>query len=485
MKGLMALPAVALLAGCSMVPHYVRPAAPVPATFADAGEAGDAALPGLSYRDIFRDARLQKLIEQALNNNRDLQIAAANIAAARAQFGIVRAEQLPAIGTTVSATESDSGTGRTNAGGSPVLGGARTNYNISSAITSFELDVFGRVRALGEAQQARLFATQAVARATRLTLIGDIAAAWLRYAADKSLADIAVRTMVSADNSVELARIRLEGGIDSLVEMAQARTILATAQADLALQKTAIAQDENALRLLVGAQIDPALLPASIEQAAPGIAVPPVELDSAILLRRPDIVAAEYQLRAANAQVGAARAALFPRLSLTTVAGLASNGLSRLFTGNAFNYSATPGISYPLFSGGAGKAGVAQARALFDAARAAYEKAIQTGFREVADALARRATIAQQRTAQEALLAAATENLRLTDLRYRGGIGTHPQWLDAERTRNAAQRGLVDAQLTEAANLVTLYRTLGGDALIDAPGGAAKPEPAERQTTPQ
>lgn len=478
---------LALLGGCTMVPPFARPAAPVPPTLPAGGAdpaTTDAARPALSYRDIFRDQRLQKLIGQALANNRDLRVALANIEVARAQFSIVRAEQLPVIGSGATITESDSGTGRTNAGGSPVVGGRRTNFNITSTITSFELDLFGRVRALTEAQQAQFFASEATARAVRLTLIGDVAAAWLRYAADESLRRVAEQTVASAGRSVALTQARLDGGIAPRTEVDQAKTVLATAQGDLALQKTAIAQDENALRLLVGAEVDPALLPASIGEAGPTIAELPAGLDSAILLGRPDVVAAEYRLRAANAQVGAARAALFPRISLTTLAGLASNGLSRLFTGNAFNYSATPGISYPLFSGGAGKAAVRQARAQFDAAVASYERAVQTAFREVADALARRATIAEQHAAQQLLANAAADNFHLSDLRYRGGVAGFLESLDAQRAAYAAERGLVNVQLVQAANLVTLYRTLGGDQLIDATPTGPVPD-APREAHPQ
>lgn len=480
---------VAALGGCSMVPHYVRPAAPVPAALPAGGiypgagnraapaalpanatdpQTTDAGLPTLSYRDIFRDPRLQKLIEQALANNRDLRATLANIDTARAQFNIVRAEQLPTIGGTVSLTESDSGTGRTNANGSPVVGGRRSNFNINSTIAAFEIDLFGRVRALTEAQQAQFFASEANARALRLTLTGDVAAAWLRYAADESLYEIATQTVESAGRSVMLAHKRVEGGVAPRTEVDLAQTVLATAQVDLALQKTAIAQDENALRLLVGAEIDRALLPASIIEAAPTIAELPAGLDSAVLLGRPDIVAAEYRLRAANAQVGAARAALFPRISLTTLAGLASNTLSRLFTGGAFNYSGTPGISYTLFSGGAGNAGVAQARAQFNAAVATYERAIQTAFREVADALARRGTIAEQRAAQALLASAAADNAGLAELRFGGGVASLLDALDAQRSSLAAQRALANAELVEAANLVTLYRVLGGDQRIEA-----------------
>lgn len=467
------------LGACSMVPTYVRPPAPVPVALPAVSNA--ATLPSLSYRDIFRDPRLQAVIEQALANNRDLRIAAANIAAARAQYRIVAAAELPTLGLSANPTASDSGTGRTNIGGSPVSGGLRTNYAINATVSGFEIDLFGRVRALSEAQQNRYFATEAGARATRLTLIGDIATTWLQYAADLSLRNIAQDTAENAARSVALTKARLDGGIAPRTDLAQAQTVLATARSSLAEQHTALAQDINALNLLVGAPVDPALLPGAIETAAPTVAELPSGLDSSILLRRPDVVQAEYQLRAANAQVGAARAALFPRLSLTAVAGLASNEFSRLFTTNAFNYSASPSLSYPLFAGGAGKAGVRQARAQFDAAVATYERTIQTAFREVADALARRATIGDQTAAQMQLVAASSDNYRLSEARYRGGVDSFLQSLDAQRSLYTARRSLVSTQLTSATNLVTLYRTLGGDALIDAdPQGLVAVSPTKR-----
>ncbi len=472
-----------LLGACSMVPKYVRSPAPIPAALPTINE--QAALPSLSYRDIFRDHRLRAIIAQALANNRDLRIAAANIAAARAQYRIVAAAELPTVGLSTNPTASDSGTGRNNIGGSPVAGGLRTNYPINAAVSAFEVDLFGRVRALSEAQQNRYFATEAGARATRLTLIGDIATTWLQYAADQSLYRIAQDTADNAERSVALTKARLDGGIAPRTDLAQAQIVLATAQSDLAAQRTALAQDMNALTLLVGAPIDATLLPDTIDSAAATVAELPSGLDSAILLRRPDVVQAEYLLRATNAQVGAARAALFPRLSITAALGLASNDLSRLFTTNAFNYSAAPGLSYPIFSGGAGKAAVRQARAQFDAAVATYERTIQTAFREVADALARRATIGDQAAAQTQLVAAASDNFRLSEARYRGGVDSFLQSLDAQRSLYGARRSLVATQLTSATNLVTLYRTLGGDALIeaDAKGPVPVNQPNESRAT--
>ncbi|MDH7971806.1 efflux transporter outer membrane subunit [Sphingomonas sp. AR_OL41] len=470
-RPLVTLLAAASLTACSMAPHYIRPELPAPPSW-PVGDAylrqSEAALPAISYSDIFRDARLQRIIEQALANNRDLRIAAANIASARAQYHIQRAELLPELDASGgyryarSATGSSSST--TTTGTSNRTG---SNFSADIGITSFELDLFGRVRSLTSAAQDRYFGTEAAARATRLTLVGDIATAWLTYANDKSLLKIAQDTAASAQRSVTLTKARLDGGVAPRTDLDQASNILQTALSDVALQTTATAQDINALQLLVGAPVDPALLPASIEEAAPTVAELPAGLDSAILLRRPDVVQAEYELRAANAEIGAARAALFPRISLTALLGFASSGLSNLFTSGAFNYSVAPSVSYPIFRAGAGKATVAQSQSQRDAALATYEKSIQTAFREVADALARRGTIADQERAQRALTAAAGDNYKLSEARYRGGIDTFLASLDAQRSYYSAQRTLAATELTKATNLVTLYRTLGGDARLD------------------
>jgi len=474
--------ALAPLGACSMDPHYVRPELPVPPSW-PVGDAylarSEAALPSISYRDIFRDPRLQTLIEQALVNNRDLRVAAANIASARAQYHIQRAELLPEVDASAGYRFADPGGGS----GSGTTGASRANGSFSTdiGINAFEIDLFGRVRSLSRAAQNRYFETEAAARATRLTLVGDIGTAWLTYASDRSLLKIAQDTAASAESSVKLTKARLDGGIAPRTDLAQAQIVLTTAQSDLAQQTTAVAQDVNALQLLVGAPIDPALLPASIDEAAKSFADLPAGLDSGILLRRPDVVQAEYELRAANAEIGAARAALFPRISLTALAGFASGPLGSLFTGGAFNYSVAPSVNYPIFRAGAGKAGVRQSEAQRDAALATYEKTIQTAFREVSDALARRGTIDAQTAAQRALTAAATDNYRLSDARYRGGIDTFLQSLDAQRSLYSAQRSLIATELVAASNRVTLYRVLGGDATLDmtasgpTPVGAATP----------
>ncbi|MES2021572.1 MAG: efflux transporter outer membrane subunit [Pseudomonadota bacterium] len=486
------LVALASLAACSMAPKYVRPELPVPPSW-PVGDAylkqSEITLPSVSYRDIFRDPRLQRLVEQALVNNRDLRIAAANIATARAQYGIQRAALLPEVDGGLSFSHRDNGTsgvssgstGGSTSGGTTTSGsGVRDTYSASLGLTAFEIDLFGRVRSLTTAAQNSYFATEAAARATRLTLVGDIASAWLNYASDQSLLKIARDTAASAQRSVTLTKARLDGGIAPRTDLDQAQIVQQTALSDLATQTTAVAQDINALQLLVGAPVDPTLLASSIEEAAPTIAELPAGLDSGILLRRPDVVQAEYTLRAANAQIGAARAALFPRISLTALAGLASTSLSNLFTGGAFNYSVAPSVSYPMFRAGAGRAGVAQSQAQRDSALASYEKSIQTAFSEVADALARHGTIGNQLAAQEALTKSAGDNYRLSDARYRGGIDTFLQSLDAQRSFYSAQRSLVTTRLTDATNRVTLYRALGGDAALDVTPAGPQPLAPQR-----
>ena len=497
----------ALLAGCSMTPAYERPTAVVPPSW-PVGDAylrqSEASLPAVTFEQVFTAPGLRTLVGQALVNNRDLRIAAANIRAARAQYRIQRADLFPQLDasarysyrgtgsngtTTIPSTggvgnggtgTGGTGNGGTGTGGTIITSGrSPSSFSLDLGATAFELDLFGRIRSLTEAEQNRYFATEAGARATRLTLVGDIAEAWASYGADSSLMTVAEATAASARRSVTLTRARLQGGIAPRTDLRQAEQILATAESDLAEQRTQLAQDINALQLLVGAPVDPALLPASIDVALPTIADLPAGIDSSILLRRPDVVQAEYELLAANADIGAARAALFPRLSLTGLVGFASDALRTLFTGGAFNYSVAPSLSYPIFRAGAGRAGVAFSQAQRDALLATYERTIQSAFRDVADALARQGTIAEQTRAERANLLAAQDTFRLTEARYRGGIDTFLTSLDAQRSYYSAQRRLVATQLVAATNRVTLYRSLGGDSLLEAgPNGPVPVTPA-------
>ena len=287
--------------------------------------------------------------------------------------------------------------------------------------------------------------------------------AWLTYGADASLLQTAKATADAARDSLKLTRARFDGGIAPLTDVRQAEIVLATAEGDVANLTTLLAQDGNALRLLVGADVDPAMLPQSIEDAAAGIGEVPAGLDSSILLRRPDVLSAEWQLRAANAQIGAARAALFPKISLTGLFGFSSTALGSLFDQGSFGWQAGPTASYPIFSGGAGRAGVRLSQAQRDAALASYRKAIQTAFADVANVLARQGTITAQLDAAHSADKAAADNLRLADLRYKGGIASYLQNLTARQSRYASARTLINVQLLRAINRVALYRALGGD----------------------
>ncbi|WP_174285610.1 efflux transporter outer membrane subunit [Sphingomonas bacterium] len=510
------------LAGCNLTPHYERGALPVPPSW-PIGDAylaqSEAKLPAVTYAQVFTDPRLQAIIRQALANNRDLRVAAANIIAQRAQYRIQRADLFPTIsangqysyagggngaratatsstaggtgsttgtGTTGTTGTGNTGTGATGTGatgtgatgtsaGSVVSSTAGSAFSADIGTTAFEIDLFGRVRSLTSAALNRYLETEAAARATRLTLVAEIANGWLTYAADQSLLKIAKDTEASAERTVTLTNAQLQGGIAPRTNLREAQQTLYTAQSSLAAQRTAIAQDINGLQLLVGATVDPKLLPASIEEGIGSIATLPAGLDSTILLRRPDVVQAEYELRATNAQIGAARAVLFPRLTLTGLAGFASSALSSLFTGGAFSYSAAPSLTYPIFQAGAARAGVTYSKAQRDVALATYEKTIQTAFEETANALARLGTISDQLGADRNNVIAATDAYQLTNASFRGGVGTFLDALVAQRTLFSVQQALVATQLTAAQNRVTLYQVLGGDSTLETTAAGPKP----------
>ena len=461
MKRMALLPLLALGA-CSMAPKYVQPAAPVP----DSWPAGDAylaqteaSLPLVSYTEIFRDPRLQALIEQALANNRDLRVAAANVAAARAQVRVVRSSQFPELGVSGSATYTDRNSTTAAANGR----GQGWTYAAQGGVSSFELDLFGKLANATEAQRNIALSTEAAARTVRLGLVSDLALAWARYAADSDLLRIAEAMAKNAERSVELTRARLEGGVAPRTDLRQAQQILETARGDLALQQTALAQDINAIRLLVGAEFDRSLLPDGIEEVNEHLAVLPAGTSSEVLLRRPDVISAEYDLRAANADIGVARAQLFPSISLTGLLGFASDSLSSLFSGGAFSASAGADASWSIFNAGGRAANVDVAKAQRDAALAAYERTIQTAFSEVADALADQGTLASRLRSATAFTEAASDTATLTEARYTHGIDSYLENLDAQRSLYTARRAEVNTRLAVAANRITLYRVLGGD----------------------
>lgn len=463
--------AVTALTGCSMAPRYATPALPVPPTW-PSGDAylrqSETALPTYSYRDVFPDPRLRAVIDQALANNQDVAAALANITAARAQYSIQRAELFPQIDATGSYRRSRGATVQSgNAVGSG--SGVRETFNAQVAVTGWELDIFGRIASLTGAARNRYLASEAAARATRLTLVSDVAEGWLAYGLDSTLLATARRTADAARESVRLTQKRLDGGVAPRSDLRQAQIVFETAQADIASLTTQVAQDVNALQLLVGAPIDPANLPTTIDDAGVALREVPAGLESAILLRRPDVIEAEYQLRAANAEIGAARAALFPRITLTGLLGFASDALGTLFNGDNFIWQGGGNLGYSIFQGGAARAGVTQSEAQRDAALAGYRKVVQSAFADVADALARRGTIDAQLRATAAGRTAAADNLHLAELRYRGGVESFLSELTARQALYSAERTLAQTQRQRASNLVALYRSLGGDPLAETP----------------
>lgn len=452
-----------VLGACSLAPDYERPAPPVPESL-PVGEAylpqSEEALPSVSYPDVFRDERLLALIDQALANNRDLRIAAANIAEARAQVRVTRAAQFPrlAVGASTDYRAQSGEDGQ--------------SYALQGGISSYEIDLFGRLANATAAQRDRALASEASAQTVRIGLIADLASAWAAYGADQDLLAIARETAANARRSVDLTRARLEGGIAPRTDLSQAEQVLATAEGDLAEQTSALAEDVNLIQLLVGAPVDPALLPGGLGEIVDAVTTLPAGTSSDVLLRRPDVAQAEYLLRAANADIGVARAELFPSISLTGLLGVASDALGSLFTSGAFSATAGADASYTIFDAGGNRANVAVSEARRDAALAAYEKAIQTAFREVADALANQGTIADRLSASHQNTQAASDTARLTEARYRGGVESFLANLVAQRSLYAARRNETAVSLIALQTRIELYRALGSDAeLADLPAG--------------
>ena len=409
----------------------------------------------IAWNDFFVDPNLKTLIARALANNRDLRVAVLNVERARAQYGIQRADRFPTLNANVNGNRG---------GGDKPLGGSLPGqtYIAELGVTGFELDLFGRVRNLSEAALQQYFATDEARRAAQISLIAEVARAYLTLSADIELQRIAQGTLDNYTALQTLTEQRHSLGDVSGLDVQQARTAVESARADAARFSGQVAQDSNALSLLVGGAIEPTLLPTAFVPQASGLAALPAGLPSDVLLRRPDILQAERQLRSANANMGAARAAFFPSISLTANAGTSSSQLSGLFDKGSYGWSFIPSINLPIFDGGRLSSGLGVAKADREIALAQDEKAIQSGFREVADALALSRSLADQRAAQEALLDAATRAHDLSQARYKAGEDSYIVLLDAQRTLYSAQQGLASTQLAEQANRVTLYKVLGG-----------------------
>jgi multidrug efflux system outer membrane protein len=453
--------ALALGACATLEPSYEQPALPTPDTWPQGAAytqatASDAALPG--WQTFYTDDNLRQLIGLALENNRDLRIAALNIERARSTYRVQRSQSVPSISIGASA---QSGETPISAGGA---GETTRVFSAEASVTAFELDLFGRVRSLNNAALQRYFATESGRDAVQISLIGEVATAYVTYAGDLELLRLAQETLQSQQASLDLTQRRLEAGASSQLDVHRARTTVETARADVARYTALTAQDENALALLLGTPVPQALRPTNIDAISFGAADLPPALPSQVLLTRPDIAAAERELRASNANIGAARAAFFPSISLSGSAGQIDPSFESLFAGAGNSWSFAPRITIPIFSGGANIARLGAAETDRDIAVAQYERSIQVAFREVADALAERGTVGEQVAAREALVNAASGSYDISQARYREGIDSYLGLLDAQRQLYAAQQQLVAARVARAANFVTLYRTLGGGA---------------------
>ena len=457
-----------LCGACSMNPKLERPAPPVAPAFAGAAADEPASAAAIAWQDAFRDPRLQRLIALALDNNRDLRITALNVEAARAQFRVARGAQLPSIDANVGYTRQRVPAGGALGGAGPG-GGAPAGagfefgqFSANAALTSFEIDLFGRLRSLSQAAFERYLASDEGRRAARIALIGSVVDAYLdERLADEQLA-LTERTLATWQQSLDITRRLRAAEQNSGLDIAQAEGLVRQAEADKEARVRARAQAANQLQLLVGAPLPDDLPPPMPLLEQPIRTELPAGLPSDLLTNRPDIRQAEHDLMAANADVGAARAAFFPRLSLTGLIGLASPTLGNLFEGGSRNWSFAPQISQPIFHGGSLRGELRLSEVRKSIAIAQYERAIQNAFREVSDGLAGRATYARQALAQTGAADAADRRAQLADLRYRAGVDSRLELLDAQRSEYAARQTLLDLKRDELSSASGLYRALGG-----------------------
>jgi multidrug efflux system outer membrane protein len=441
----MLLAVAAVLAGCvNLAPDYQRPPLAVPAE----GRAAAQDVSEMSWRTVYADERLRRLIDLALAHNRDLRVAALNIERARAQYQVQRAQRLPSVALGAGASRSKD---------------VGNQFSSGLGLAAFELDFFGRVRNLNEAGLQVVLQTDESLRSAQISLVAETANAWLTLASDLERLRLAERTLESHRHGHELTQTRRRLGAIGGLALAQAQTALESARADLASYASQIAQDRNALTLLVGVAVPEELLPRVDADGVPELAVlpaPPIGVPSSALQRRPDVLAAEHVLRGAHAHIGAARAARFPLITLTGSAGGASAELAKLFERGTWSFG--PSLSLPIFDGGASRANAQAAEVERDIALAQYDKAVQTAFREVADALAVSATLDERLSAQEALHEATRRQLNLAEVTYRAGGSSQLDLLDAQRTLYAAELTLITLRQAAQSNRIALYKALGG-----------------------
>lgn len=477
---LTAIAVAGVLSGCTLMPRYARPDAPVPERFAGtelstASTSTDAASPAqaidianIGWRQVFTDPALQQVIALALENNRDLRVAALNIEVARAQYRVERAALLPAVQGTGTANNARTPSELAIPGQPQVF---RT-YSANIGVSSYELDLFGRVRSLKEQALQQFLSTAEARRSTHISLVAEVATAYLTLAADHQLLQLAQSTLSSQGDSYRLQQRSFELGVASQLSLRQAQTTVESARVDVERYTAQVAQDRNALVLLVGTQVPAGLLPQALPDGASVdgnvLASVPAGLPSQLLQRRPDILEAERNLRAANANIGAARAAFFPSISLTASTGSSSSSLSNLFDSGTRAWSFVPTLTLPIFNAGRNRANLDMAKANRDIEVAQYEKAIQSAFREVSDALAQRETLGRQLQAQQALVDATADSYRLSQARFERGVDSYLQALDAQRALYSAQQNLITTQLSRFTNLATFYKAMGGGWLQSA-----------------
>ncbi len=468
----LALIGLLLTSACSMNPRLDVPPPPVQQSFPQASPTEAASAAAIDWRTMFRDPRLQALIELALANNRDLRVSTLNVEAARAQFRVARAAQLPQVDANGSYRRQRIPTAAAAAGVGGAIGGNGNTpsgfefeqYSANAALTSFELDLFGKLRSQSQAAFERYLATDEGQQAARISLIGSVVDAYLTERLADEQSRLIERTLVDWRASLDIARRRHEARQASGLDLAQAEGQAQQAEADLAAAQRSLSQATNALQLLVGSPI-PTDLPAPMAlMDQPIVTQLPAGLPSDLIANRPDIRQAEHELIAANADVGAARAAFFPSLSITGLFGFTSLSFDQLFKSDNRTWSFSPQITQPIFRGGSLRAQLDVAKIQKQVAVANYEKAIQSAFREVADGLAGRATFARQQDAQRKARDAAVKRAELSAMRYRAGVDGRLELLDAQRSRYAAEQTLLDLRRQELSSAAGLYRALGGGA---------------------
>ena len=463
---------VAALTGCTMEPHYKRPAAPVPATWTDTATPGTNTTPAanMGWRDFFPDRNMQRLIELALANNRDLRVAALNVQATQAQYRIQRSDLFPTVAATgleqiqkypAGVAAASGGSGSAGAG---VSTGGRTirTFEASVGFTSYEIDLFGRIRSLSHEAFEKYLSSEETRRSTQLSLIAQVVSGYLTVLADETILKVTRETLKSQTESYDLTKRSLDAGTTTALAFRQAATTVDTAKANLAQYNRQAAQDRNALVLLIGGPI-PDDISFDVDLGTVNLSADlPAGVASEVLANRPDVLAAEHTLIAANADIGAARAAFFPSITLTGQFGSASTQLSGLFKAGSSAWSFAPQITLPIFTGGKNKASLDLSKIEKDINIAQYEKTLQTAFREVDDALSARQTLDEQLVAQRALLDDTSQSYELANLRFKNGVDSFLPVLDAQRALYSAQQSVISLELIRLQNMATLYKALGG-----------------------